>query len=338
MKTAQVRQPFRALRDELVPIVDRLGEASDPDSSVLHQSFEEQRQWEFGVDVLEDIGYDFDRGRQDRSTHPFTTTFSVDDVRITTRFDPEELSTGLFGSLHEGGHALYEQGIEASLERTPLAEGASLGMHESQSRLWENMIGRSRPFWQQYLPELKMVFPEQLDGVSLLSFYRAINTVYPSLIRVEADEVTYNLHIMIRFEIEQALVNEEISVVDVPEMWRDLMEEYLGVSPDSYTEGSLQDIHWSLGAFGYFPTYALGNLMAAQLFETMSGDIPEIDRQIAAGEFEELLEWLRENVHRHGRKFTGDELLERITGSCLTARPWLRYIRDKYSELYDIDL
>lgn len=338
MKTARVRQTFSTLRDELVPIVDRISDASSPDADILHQSFDEDRQWDMGIGVLEDIGYDFDRGRQDRSTHPFTTTFSVDDVRITTRFNPQDLSTGLFGSLHEGGHALYEQGIDPSFDRTPLAEGASLGIHESQSRLWENMVGRSRSFWQHYLPQLADSFPEQLAGVALDTFYRAINTVSPSLIRVESDEVTYNLHIMVRFEIEQALINEDISAADVPGMWRALMDEYLDIRPDGYAEGSLQDIHWSLGAFGYFPTYALGNLMAGQLYEAITADIPDLHDRIAAGEFGELLAWLRENVHRHGKKFTAEELLERATESGLTADPWVAYIREKYSGIYNLNL
>lgn len=338
MTTKQVQRIFAPLREDLVPVVERLASHANTNGSPLHRTYDEQGQWDFGMAVLEDIGYDLTRGRQDRSAHPFTTMFSIDDVRITTRFKEDDLSTGFFSTLHEAGHALYEQGIDPSLEGTPLAEGASLGIHESQSRLWENMIGRSRPFWEHYLPALKHRFGEELAEISLDAFYRASNVVTPSLIRVESDEVTYNLHIMVRFEIEQALINEEITAAEVPEVWRQTMSDYLGIVPENHAEGALQDIHWSLGALGYFPTYALGNLMAAQLFEKIQEDLPDLEQQVSSGRFEELLDWLRSHIHQHGRKFTGGELLERVTGAKLSAEPWLRYVREKYGKLYGVEL
>lgn len=299
----------------------------------LDRVFDAAAQWDFGVAVIEDFGFDFEHGRQDRSAHPFTTAFSAADVRLTTRIHEDFLPAGLFGTLHECGHGLYEQGFAPELARTPLADGASLGVHESQSRLWEILVGRSRPFWAHYFPRLRDSFPESLDDIDTDAFYRAINTVRPSLIRVEADEVTYNLHIMVRFELENALLEGRVAVGDLPAAWNDAMERYLGIVPDSDADGVLQDIHWSMGAIGYFPTYTLGNLMSAQIFARLRQDIPDLDEQIAAGRFDELLAWLRHNIHRHGRKFTAPELLERIGCGPLSAEPWLEHIRGKYGEL-----
>ena len=334
MKTATVEAVFADLRARLVPIVHAIAEREPPDDRVLHQRFDKQKQWDFGLEVIKDFGYDFDRGRQDLSVHPFTTSFSITDVRLTTRVDERYLPSALFGTLHECGHGLYEQGIDLALDRTPLADGTSLGMHESQSRLWENLGGRSRAFWQCYYPRLQTFFPDQLAGVSLDAFYRGINKVEPSLIRVEADEVTYNLHVMLRFELEQAMVEGRVTVADLPELWNEKMEEYLGLRPETDADGVLQDIHWSLGALGYFPTYSLGNLMSAQLFDQAKKDLPGLDAQIAAGQFAELLGWLRTNIHQYGRKLEALEILERVTGEGLNAGPWLDYIREKYGEIY----
>lgn len=334
MKTAKVATLFRDLRADLVPIVEAIADQPPPGDDFLHQPFDTDRQRDFGEAVLEDIGYDFSRGRQDPSTHPFTTSFSINDVRLTTRYNEQFFPSAFFATLHEAGHGLYEQGIDPELERTPLADGTSLGMHESQSRLWENMVGRSRSFWTHYYPRLQATFPDALSNVSLEAFHRAINKVEPSLIRVEADEVTYNLHIMLRFELERALIQGTIHVDDLPELWHDTMEDYLGIRPASDAEGVLQDIHWSLGSIGYFPTYALGNLMSAQLHDQIQEDVPDLDRHLAAGQFDALLEWLRTHVHQHGRKFQAPELLQRITGHDLQADPWLRYIRTKYEALY----
>ena len=334
MSTADVRRVFTDLRSELVPIVHAIAEQPQIDSSCLHRHFDRQKQWDFGMRVLRDVGYDFERGRQDVSAHPFTTSFSLNDVRITTRVQENFFPSAFFATLHEAGHALYEQGIDPSLDRTPLADGTSLGIHESQSRLWENMVGRSRPFWQHYFPALQATFPDALGDVERESFYRALNRVEPSLIRVEADEVTYNLHIMLRFEIELALFEERVRVADVPDFWNTRMEEYLGIRPETDANGVLQDVHWSLGAFGYFPTYALGNLMSAQLFAQAIQELPSLEEDFAAGRFLDLLGWLREKVHRHGRAHSATRILEDTTGSGLTAAPWLAYVRRKWSDLY----
>ncbi len=336
MKTADVERVFEGLRAELVPLVHAIAERPAPDETVLHRRFDPQKQWDFGLAVIRDFGFDFERGRQDHSAHPFTTAFSVFDVRLTTRVDEHFFNPAFFGTLHEAGHGLYEQGIDPALDRTPLASGTSLGMHESQSRLWENLVGRSRPFWTYYYPHLQKTFPESLSDVEGETFFRAVNKVAPSLIRVEADEVTYNLHIMLRFELEKAMLEGRLAVADVPEAWNEKMEAYLGLRPSSDAEGALQDIHWSLGAFGYFPTYALGNLMSAQLFNQAKQDLVGLDDQIAGGTFEALLRWLRVRVHRHGRKKTATEILVDTTGAGLRADPWLAYVREKFGALYGL--
>jgi carboxypeptidase Taq len=336
LSTAEVASTFETLREDLVPLVDAIADSSQLDDEVLHHSYPQPKQKEFGEQVLEELGYDFDRGRQDVSAHPFTTSFSPKDVRITTRYDESYLPSAFFSMIHEGGHALYEQGIDPALARTPLADGASLGIHESQARLWENHVGRSRPFWRHYFPRLKEAFPEALADVSLDVFYRAINRVEPSLIRVEADEVTYNLHVMLRFELERGLIDGSVAVNDLPTFWNEAMDDYLGVVPDTDATGVLQDVHWSMGSFGYFPTYALGTLTAAQLTKTIRDDVPDLDNQVASGQFDELLDWLRTHVHRHGRKLDAPDLLERATGEDLSAEPWLRYAQDKFGGLYDL--
>ena len=336
IKTEQVEIIFRDLRRDLVPLVEAIADREEADDTVLHQKFERQKQWDFGLAVIRDFGYDMQRGRQDFSTHPFTTTFSITDVRITTRISDDFLNPGLFGTLHEAGHALYEQGVDIELERTLLADGTSLGMHESQSRLWENQVGRSRPFWEHYYSRLQRIFPDQLGDVPLDAFYRAINKVHPGPIRVEADELTYNLHIMLRFELENALLEGRLAVADLPEMWNAKMDDYLGITPLNDAQGVLQDIHWSLGAFGYFPTYALGNLMSSQLFDQAAEELPGLEGRIAEGDFEDLLEWLRTKIHRHGRKKDADDLLKDVTGRTLHADSWLSHVRTKYGDLYDL--
>ena len=334
MTTKEVDSLFRDLRTQLVPVVEAIAEAPDINDRPLRRHFPSQTQWDFGLSVIRDIGYNFNKGRQDASAHPFTTTFSINDVRLTTRIDEQFLSPGFFGTLHEAGHGLYEQGIDPLLERTPLAAGTSLGMHESQSRLWENLVGRSRPFWHHYFPRLKSQFSDALDGVTEDEFYRAVNRVSPSLIRVEADEVTYNLHIMLRFELEVELVSGQMDIDQIPAAWNDRMEEYLGIQPSGDADGVLQDIHWSLGTFGYFPTYALGNLISAQLFEQLRRDVPNVDEEISRGAFAPLLDWLRERIHRHGRSLSASEILQDVCGSSLSAGPWRAYIRNKFGELY----
>ena len=336
MKTATVADTFERLREDLVPIVDAIAASPSLDNEVLHRTFPIEKQKQFAHEVISDLGYDFDRGREDVSAHPFTTSFSTGDVRLTTRYNESYFPAAFFSTLHEAGHGLYEQGIDDALDRTPLAEGTSLGMHESQSRLYENLVGRSRAFWSHYFPPLKEAFPDALGNTDLDTFYRAINRVEPSLIRVEADEVTYNLHIMLRFELERGLINQDIDVDALPELWRAKMEDYLGVGPDTDPDGVLQDVHWSLGAIGYFPTYALGNLMSVQLMEQIREDHPDLDDDLATGRFGPLLDWLRAHVHQHGRKITAPDLLQRITGDELSAEPWLTYVRSKFGSVYDL--
>jgi carboxypeptidase Taq len=338
LKASQVSTLFDALRRELVPIVATLSALADDRAAPLHRYFAPETQLEVGRNVVDEIGFDFSAGRQDLSSHPFCTTFSITDVRVTTRVDKNFFPSAFYGLLHEMGHALYEQGINPLLERTPLADGTSLGMHESQSRLWENQVGRSRGFVEYVYPRLQSAFPEALSSASAREFHRAVNAVKPSLIRVEADEVTYNLHVMMRFELELALFEDRISVGGLPEAWNDLSETYLGLRPSNDADGVLQDIHWSMGGFGYFPTYTLGNLMSAQLFEKAAADLGDLDEQFRNGQFSPLLGWLRENVHRYGRSRPADLILRTVTGQGLAAAPWLAYIRKKYADLYDTDL
>jgi len=334
MKTADVKAIFDTLRPQQVALVQMIAESEQVDDSFLHQPFDEQKQWDFGVEVITKFGYDWQRGRQDRSSHPFTTNFGIDDVRITTRIYPDFLNSGLFSTLHEAGHALYELGIDPALSRSPLAGGASLAVHESQSRLWENLVGRSLPFWEGLYPRLQEYFPSQLRNVDLETFYRGINKVQPSLIRVEADEATYNLHIMLRLELEIAMMEGTLAVKDLPEAWNSRMEEYLGITPPNDADGVLQDIHWSGGMIGYFPTYALGNLISVQLWETINEALPDLESQIRRGEFGALLGWLRENLHRHGAKFEPQEIVERITGSKIDPAPYIRYLQTKFGAIY----
>jgi len=336
MKTAEVKAIFEALRPQQVALIKAISERPQVDDSFLHQPFDEKKQWDFGVEVATQLGYNWKRGRQDKAPHPFTTTFGIDDVRITTRFMPDFFSSAFFSTTHETGHALYEMGIDRQLSRTPLADGASLGVHESQSRLWENLVGRSRPFWEGFYPRLKEYFPSQLGKVSLDAFYKGINKVEPNLIRVESDEATYNLHIMLRLEIEIGLMEGSMVVKDLPEIWKTRMQEYLGLTPPDDARGVLQDIHWSNGYLGYFSTYALGNLISAQLWERINADIPDLSDQIRRGEFSALLGWLRQKIHRHGAKFEPQELVQRVTGSKIDPAPYIRYLNAKYGEIYGL--
>ncbi|MBE7446758.1 MAG: carboxypeptidase M32 [Planctomycetia bacterium] len=337
MKTAQVEAIFANVKKEIVPLVHAISsKLHEVDNSFLHQDFHEDKQWDIGVEVARLIGYAFERGRQDRSPHPFTTSFSRDDVRITTRFMPDYFPAAFFATIHETGHALYNQGLRHELERTPLADGASLGAHESQSRLWENLIGRSRSFWKFFMPRVQAVFPEQFRNVNAEKMYRAVNRVQPSLIRVEADEITYNLHIMIRFELENALLEGRLAVSDLPDAWNTRMQEYLGITPPDDAHGVLQDVHWSHGSFGYFPTYSLGNIFASQLFDQIKKDISGLDTYFEKGEFHILLDWLRANLHIHGRKFTLDELANKITGESLQTHSFTAYLKNKYGEIYNL--
>lgn len=318
-------------------LVERIVATGNTDSPAwLDQEWNVDAQWEFTEQVLRDMGYDFEAGRQDRSVHPFTTNFDIYDVRVTTRLHPRELFSALTGSIHEGGHALYEQGFQPADRRTPLAEAPSLGMHESQSRLWENTIGRSLPFWKHYCAAFQKQFPGQLDGVGAEDFHRAINEVRPSLIRVEADECTYNLHVILRYEIERDLIEGTLKPSDVPEAWNSKMKSYLGLDVPNDAEGCLQDIHWSHGSMGYFPTYALGNLYSAQLFEVILRDIPTLFEEIEVGNFQPLLNWLRNKIHHVGRRRTAGEIVQDVTGRPPEAGPYIAYLESKYGALYGL--
>jgi carboxypeptidase Taq len=337
MKTAVLQPVFQRLRERQVALIQAIMDSGiEVDDTPVRMEFEEKKQWEFGVDVIKTFGYDFSRGRQDKAVHPFSTGFGTGDVRITTRFDTNFLSPALFGTMHEAGHAMYEQGIDAKLERSTLAGGTSLGMHESQSRMWENLVGRSKPFWTAFYPRLQAIFSDQLSGVALDDFYAAINKVGRTFIRVDADEATYNLHVMLRFELEIALLNGELSVKDLPQAWDDKFETFLGVRPPDDAQGVLQDVHWSAGYIGYFPTYSLGNLFAAQLWDKIKDDIPDLEKQIEKAKFGELLTWLRDNVHQHGSKYEPLELLERVVGSGLNVEPYLGYLESKFGEIYSL--
>jgi carboxypeptidase Taq len=290
---------------------------------------------ELGLAVVRRFGYDLDRGRLDKTHHPFCTRFSSGDVRITTRLRSDDLTEALFSTLHEAGHALYEQGVAPELDGTPLGCGTSAGVHESQSRLWENVVGRSRGFWEHFYPQLRQAFPEPFSRVPLEKFYRAINKVERSLIRTEADEVTYNLHVMLRFELELALLEGRLAVKDLPEVWRARFEEDFGITPPDDKDGCLQDVHWYAGSVGgAFQGYTIGNIVCAQLWAAAVAAHPEIKSEMARGEFATLHRWLRENVWRHGRKLTPDDLVRRATGGPIAIAPYIAYLRGKYGELY----
>lgn len=335
MKTADVRQIFDATKAATVPLREAIEERGTAvDDSLLHQAYDIDKQKEFARYIATAAGYDFERGHLGTVVHPFATSFSRNDARITTRWYPNFINASLFGTLHESGHAMYEQGTHADLARTPLARGTSMGIHESQSRMIENIVGRSRGFWQAHYPKLQETFPDQLGNHTVEEFYRAINKVHPSFIRVEADELTYNFHIMLRFELEQAMLNGDVKAAELPTAWNDKMQELLGIVPPTDTEGCLQDVHWTRPGFGYFPTYALGNLYSAQLFASALLDKPEIRTELDAGKTDALVAWLGENIHQHGRKFPPSELVQRATGKALSHESFVNYVTEKFTDIY----
>lgn len=331
MKTSEVREVLTRLKGEMVPLVRQITDrTAEVDDAFLYREYEDARQWDFTMEILKTIGFDLSRGRQDRAEHPFTTSFSPGDVRVTTRIKPRDLASGLFATIHEGGHGLYDQGLPVAYARTPLCNGASSGVHESQSLMWENIVGRSREFWTYFFPRLAERFPEELAGISADRFYQAANKAKASLIRVDADEVTYNLHIYLRFELELEMFNGRIDFRRLPEAWNDRMRDYLGIVPDNDANGVLQDVHWSEGLFGYFPSYTLGHIMAVQFYREALKAHPDIPAQIAAGRFDTLRSWLNSNIHARGAKYTPGELIGRVTGGPLDVQPYLQYIRQKY--------
>lgn len=337
MKASDIRRVFGELREQLVPLVKAITSQQPADDSCLRQHYPESKQLDFGIDVIRRYGYDFTRGRQDKTHHPFMTKFSLGDARITTRVNEYDLGDALFSTLHEAGHAMYEQGINMRYEGTPLAIGTSAGVHESQSRLWENLVGRSRGFWEHFYPHLQTVFPTQLKGVSLDTFYRAINSVQRSLIRTDSDEVTYNLHVMLRFDLELELLEGTLEVRDLAEAWHERYENDLGITAPDDRDGVLQDVHWyGFQIGGVFQGYTLGNILSGLYYEAALKAHPEIPAEIGEGRFETLHNWLREHIYQHGSKFTTAELTERVTGGPLRIEPYIRYLRTKYGELYKL--
>jgi len=333
--TQEVSNIFDSIQPWLTDFLGKIYNAKQVDDSFLLKDFDISKQEAFGRKVLEDMGYTYDRGRLDVSVHPFTTTLGGNDVRLTTRYQKDFFKTGLFGIIHECGHGLYELGFNENLKGNLLASGTSLGIHESQSRTWENVIGRSYSFWKYYYPILQKYFPENLNNINIDEFYRGINKVEPSLIRVEADEVTYNLHIILRFKLEQELISGSLKVKDLPEAWNKKTEEFLGIRPKNDANGVLQDIHWPMGAFGYFPTYALGNLYSAQFSSVMEKEI-DVSGSLENGNLINILNWLREKIHSHGASKTAEELALGITGEKLNPEYFKNYLENKYKQIYTI--
>jgi carboxypeptidase Taq len=337
MKTEDLEKIFAAFLPGLRDLVARIGASGrEPDTSFLSRSYPPDKQAQFSRRVLETMGYDFRRGRLDVSAHPFTTRLGESDVRLTTRYNPAYFNSGIFGTVHEGGHGLYELGTGDELAGTLLADGASMGLHESQSRLYENLIGRSLSFWQHFYPPLQALFPAALSDITLMTFYRGINAVRPSLIRVEADEVTYNLHIVLRFNLEKALLDGSLAVRDLREAWNAQSRALLGLEPSGDAEGVLQDIHWCWGSIGYFPTYTLGNLYSAQFYAAMKRDLPGLEAGMAQGDLSTIRAWLGEKIHRAGRLYPAGKLCARVTGEELNPAYFLEYLEGKYTEIYGL--
>lgn len=335
-KTKQLEILFADVKNQLVEFVKQIAEKPQNKDNFMFLNYNKDKQWNFGIDILKQMGYDFEAGRQDISSHPFTTNFSSEDVRVTTRINENDINEMIWSCIHEGGHALYEQGLPASEYGLPSGEYISLGIHESQSRLWENNVGRSLAFWNFNFNKLKEYFPENLNNISSKDFYRAMNIVKPSLIRTSADELTYHFHVLIRFEIEKALIEGKIEVDDLPSYWNTKYKEYLNIDVPSDSQGVLQDVHWSHGSFGYFPTYSLGSFYAAQFFSQAKKEIKNLEQEIEKGNLNPLLNWLRENIHKHGKHYNATQLCEKITGEKLNFKYFMDYAKQKYSDLYNI--
>ena len=335
--SANVAKTFELLRDPLVELIGKINDSSKkPPVEILHRKYPAAAQEMLSREAAKAVGFDFESGRLDVSVHPFCSGIGPGDTRMTTRYDENHFGDAFFGVLHETGHGMYNQGLKAEHFGTPLGTYISLGIHESQSRMWENLVGRSRSFWTHFMPRARELFPEALKGVDDEHWYRAINAVQPSLIRVESDEATYNLHILLRFELEQAMMSGSLSVADLPGAWNERMKKYFGITPPDAARGVLQDIHWSGGAIGYFPTYTLGNLYAAQFFETARTDLGDLDTQFAEGNFKPLLGWLQKNIHQQGQRYTAGQLVKQVTGKPLSAEPLLRHLRKKAAEIYGV--
>ena len=328
---------FADLRKELVPLVAAIKDSKrNPDLSIIEREYPVDRQAMFGQSGSIAIGFDFQAGRLDITAHPFCSGIGPGDTRITTRYNPRHFGQAFFGILHESGHGIYDQGLDPAHFGMPRGESVSLGIHESQSRMWENLVGRSRPFWKHFFPRAQQMFPEALGDVKFDDFYFAINDVRPSLIRVEADEVTYNLHILLRFELEYALLKGDLSPKDLPGAWNEKFKQFFGITPPTDADGCMQDVHWSAGYIGYFPTYTLGNLYSAQFFAKAKEDIKDLDTQFAAGNFSELKKWLNKNIHSHGKRYRAEKLVQVVTGKPLSHQPLMSYLKTKYGELYGL--
>lgn len=336
MTEAQLRSIFTELKARLLPLLDAIrGASRRPDPSILTRGFPEAGQRAFCLRLVQDMGFDLEAGRFDVSAHPFTNG-TLQDVRLTTRYQPDYLPCAVFGAIHEAGHGLYEQGLDPARFRDPAGQACSAGLHESQSRLWENLLGRSEAFWSHYYPLLRGIFPGILDDVSLEAFHGAVNAVAPTLIRLEADEATYNLHILLRFDLESDLIAGRVETRELPGLWRSKMREYLGLEPPDDRLGVLQDIHWSVGLIGYFPSYALGNLYGAQFLETMRRDLPGLEAGVARGELRPVKDWLNRNIHRHGHRWSAQDLCARVTGRPLSVEPLMNHLWDRYTGIYEL--
>ncbi len=333
--TKDIKKIIEGLKADLIPFIKKISEAKRPDDSVLTGNFEKTDQERLSLEALKTMTYDFKAGRLDETEHPFTIGIGPGDIRVTTKYNPKDLRPSLFGTMHEGGHALYEQGISPDYETMLVGGGASMGIHESQSLTWENMVGRSQAFWKFFYPKLGEIF-SHYKKVSVEDFYRAINVVEPSLIRIEADEVTYSLHIIIRFEIEEALINDRVKVEDLPEIWNSKVREYLGITPSNDAEGVLQDVHWAGGQMGYFPSYMLGKLYGAQFFATAKKEIPDLEEKIASGDLKTLREWQKEKIHKYGALYDPKDLVVKVTGEPLSHKFFMDYVTEKFSKVYGL--
>jgi carboxypeptidase Taq len=325
---------FTDLQPPLKALLNKITAATQVNDDFLRRPFAKDRQWQFGIDLMKQLGFDFEAGRQDIAEHPFTTNFSSQDVRLTTRIDENDFSNMTWSCIHECGHGLYEQGLPAAAYGLPLGEYTSLSIHESQSRLWENNVGRSQDCWQYFYPQVQKQFPEALNDISLQQFYKGINKVQPSFIRTEADELTYHFHVLIRYELEKKLLQGDLLVKDIPAYWNEQYSKLLGVTVPDDKNGCLQDVHWSHGSFGYFPTYSLGSFYATQFFAEAQKNIPNLPAAITNGQYKPLLDWLRISIHAHGRRFTSEELCERICGQPLNIEHFISYATNKYKAIY----
>jgi carboxypeptidase Taq len=334
-RSEDITAVFARLKEELIPLIREVAGAEQVDDSFAHGHFPVEKQELFAREILEPLGYSSEAWRLDPTVHPFATSIALDDIRLTTRYSEADLES-IFHTTHEFGHGIYEFSIDRELDRTPLVELNSMVLHESQSRLWENLVCRSRPFWRHFFPKLQELFPQQLGGVSDEAWWRSVNRIEPSLIRVEADEVTYGMHIILRYELEQELISGRLALEDLPEAWNAKMKKYLGVDVPDDAKGVLQDVHWSGGSFGYFPTYLLGTIASVQIWETAREDLTDLDPQMEAGEFGPLREWLQEKLYRWGRRLPPDEMLRRVVGGPLDAEPYLRYLKAKVAEIYGV--